>query len=868
MTLLYSQEHNLYYRPLADGIGEAVAKRTFLRKKENGEWENWADVAVRTAKGNCSLHETGKRDEQRLKELIAKGALMLSGRQLQHGDENQKNNLQEKYVNCACSLTTHMLFYLALNGCGIGTSYDDELTVVDWNFAPKVICLLSENHPDFKTTTAMSKEKWIENGGHIDHVVHDSREGWAKAVEDYEVLTFNNMQGAMKKEFITDFSEVRPERTPIEGMQGRPASGPNPLIGAFHKVNALIESTKDDPYKPWKIKMHVDHYFGACVMFGGVRRIARAAYKFWKDPQIFDFINIKENGDLWSANNSVAVDQEFWDGCLSGNAKCLMILGKATEAAYYHNSGEPGLLNIDKLVQNNEGLDKYLSGELKIGSSKYTVSDDAQKINKQIFENLLKSKYKHGVNPCVTGNTFVRTSNGFEKVSSLLGKPFKAVINGKEYHSNGFYQTGVKSTLIIKTDKDQVIECTSNHKILTPNEEWKEARFLNVGDQVATGSGTSIISLVEKSEELKPVYDCSVDEVHRFEAIDESCFKIMEDFMINDGIIVHNCFEISLQHNSGFCVLCDVFGYNADSLEEVEEATRHAARETIRLNLMDSVFGDEVKRTNRIGISFVGWHEFAWKFFKLGFRDLIDESKSQHFWDFMNRLSLIAVGEADRYSDELGVVRPHTVLAVKPSGSCAKVWSITEGIHLPAMREYLRWVQFKTTDPLVDEYEAAGYPVIRDLKSYEGSSIVGFPTQPEICKLDMGEKLVTISEATIEEQFKWLHLIEKYWIVGVNEDGTPREDRGNQISATIKFKPEDLTYQDFYKAVLEWQPKIKCASIMPQVDATAYEYQPEEPVSKAYYDALVEHISSKKDEDVDFEHVDCAGGYCPIDFSK
>ena len=118
------------------------------------------------------------------------------------------------------------------------------------------------------------------------------------------------------------------------------------------------------------------------------------------------------------------------------------------------------------------------------------------------------------------------------------------------------------------------------------------------------------------------------------------------------------------------------------------------------------------------------------------------------------------------------------------------------------MREYLRWVQFKTTDPLVNEYEAAGYPVIRDLKSYEGSSIVGFPTQPEICKLDMGEKLVTISEATIEEQFKWLHLIEKYWIVGVNEDGTPREDRGNQISATIKFKPEDLTYQDFYKAVL------------------------------------------------------------------
>lgn len=725
--MIFDQELNLFYRPLAEGIGEAVARRTFLRKLENGEYENWAHVADRTSKGNCGLHKSGEKDLSRLRELIAKGAIMLSGRQLQHGDENQSENGQEKYVNCATSLTTHMLFYLALNGCGIGTSYDDELVVVDWNFAPKVICLMSEQHPDFKSSKAQSRERFEESQGKIDHVMGDSREGWAKAVEELEVIAFKNQNGAMIDTFVIDCSDVRPENTPIEGMQGRPASGPNPLIEAFYKVNAVIEKTKQTPMKPWKIKMHVDHYFGACVMFGGVRRIARAAYKFWKDPGIFDFIDIKQDGELWSANNSVAVDEEFWQGCMSGNAKCLMILARATEAAYYHNSGEPGLLNIDKLVQNNEGLEKYLTGELQIGSSKYIVSEAAQEINRKIFKNILLAKYKHGVNPC---------------------------------------------------------------------------------------------------------------------------------------------FEISLQHNSGFCVLADIFGYNADTLDEVIESAKHSVRSTIRLNLMDSVYGDEVRRTNRIGVSFVGWHEFAWKFFRLSFRDLIDEKKSQHFWDFINDLNQIVIEEADRYADELGVVRPHTITCIKPAGSTSKVWSITEGIHLPAMKEYLRWVQFKSTDPLVDDYELRGYPVRRDLKNYEGSVIVGFPTQPEICKLDMGDKLVTISEATIQEQFQWLFLIEKYWIVGVNKDGTPREDRGNQISATIKFKPEDLSYNEFYKAVLEWQPKIKCASIMPQVDATAYEYQPEEPISREKYDELVAHINGKKDEDVDFEHVDCAGGFCPIDFSK
>lgn len=37
------------------GIGQAVAERTILRKKENGRWENWGDVADRVALGNSLL---------------------------------------------------------------------------------------------------------------------------------------------------------------------------------------------------------------------------------------------------------------------------------------------------------------------------------------------------------------------------------------------------------------------------------------------------------------------------------------------------------------------------------------------------------------------------------------------------------------------------------------------------------------------------------------------------------------------------------------------------------------------------------------------------------------------------------------------
>ncbi len=85
--------------------------------------------------------------------------------------------------------------------------------------------------------------------------------------------------------------------------------------------------------------------------------------------------------------------------------------------------------------------------------------------------------------------------------------------------------------------------------------------------------------------------------------------------------------------------------------------------------------------------------------------------------------------------------------------------------------------------PLVAEYRAKGYPV-RELKTYSGTTIVGFPTAPLICQLGMGDKLVTAAEATPEEQYEYLRLLEKYWIRGVDEAGQPGSKNAGIRSAT------------------------------------------------------------------------------------
>lgn len=199
----------------------------------------------------------------------------------------------------------------------------------------------------------------------------------------------------------------------------------------------------------------------------------------------------------------------------------------------------------------------------------------------------------------------------------------------------------------------------------------------------------------------------------------------------------------------------------------------------------------------------------------------------------------------------------------------SKLFGLTEGAHLPSMREYLRWVQFRNDDPLVEVYREKGYP-IRKLQTYSGTTIVGFPTVPTICALGMGEALVTAAEATPEEQYQYLRLIEKYWIVGVEEDGvTPLEDRGNQVSYTLKFDPKVVSFEEFSRTLLEGQSSIRCCSIMPQTDTSAYEYQPEQPVTKHEFEMIAAAIkASDIKEDIGFEHVDCGSGACPVDWES
>lgn len=767
-------------RALDPGMGIAVGRRTVFRPEDQ---EDFGRVADRVATGNLALlgrdDPAVQSERARLRNAIASGALLTSGRHLQHGDADQPSRNMEVFTNCATAASSFAKFYLLLNGSGVGRSYDDALMAVDWSNAPDLLVYLSSDHPDHPAQS--DRRDWFAGelglgaadlpgflaremlasladapAGAILHRVADSREGWAKAIELLEALAF---QGARDRCVVFDLSAVRPAGSPIRGMQGRPASGPISLLRALLAIrrDVITPARHRDPaaeeMQPWEQALRLDHHLSVEVQVGGARRAARMATKSWRDPGALRFIRLKEQGGLWTANNSVMVDAEFWDRVRQGDLAdkltqhAVAVFEEATRCAFVN--GEPGFINGDRLEDHRTGsawqrpVDTDGSG---FRSLRYRVAHAAPLLA-ELTRRAARSHFPATTNPC--GEITLHVTGGY----------------------------------CVIADFAPLLACPVPFEQVTPG---------------------------APAADLAAAWD-----------------------------------------------------------DRVEDAVRLGVRFLMRANTMDSLYAQEVLRTNRMGIGPTGLHEYAWMRFGLSFLDLLDPTKSAPFWAMLEHLSTAAKEEGDRYARELGLVRPVTVTTIKPSGTISKLFGLTEGAHLPARAQYLRWVQFKGTrdaatgewapgsDPLLAEYETRGYP-LRTLKTFPGMTIVGFPTVPLIMRLGLADRLVTAPEATPGQQYQWLRLLERHWI---------GPTQGNQVSYTLKLFTDRHDLEAFRQIVLSEQPEIRCCAVLPTRPdhALGYEYLPEEEIPADSFAALVAQIdAAEAREAVDMAHLQCASGVCPI----
>jgi adenosylcobalamin-dependent ribonucleoside-triphosphate reductase len=707
-----------------------------------GAKEGWSQRVAGVVSGNTGIleHVTGETVPQEEFDAflhhMRSGVLPMSGRHLQQGDKDQFTKKGELFTNCATAGFTFLKFWLLMKGCGVGRLYDEAVCTVDWGNLPNMVIVIADDHPDWdpelldKGVLTLSQAETRYGGRFRSRwfTVPDSAEGWAQAVMLMETAAYHGYDKNWN--YVLDFSEVRGAGKPIVGQQNRPASGPVPLMLAILEVQKIARVEGTDC---WEQAIRIDHEFAACVVMGGVRRSARIGIKTWDDVGIEKFIHIKESGGLWSANNSVGVTEKFWELVQVGSHNVTMLsqahpgthLWKAMEvfhavceAAYYHNSGEPGFLNVDKLSVSSEGLGN------------------------------LDSTYLHET---------MRKEFGFTEENTSF----------------------VNDTL-------------------------------------------------------------NVFQAHRTQAI------------------CNPCGEVPLPPWGGYCVIADLCLANAYNPEEIVDAGVLASRALVRANLMEFLYRGEVLRTNRIGVSLTGIHEFAYEQFTLTWHDLVGplEGMTLQFWLFLKSIREAIKEDLISYCKELGVSFPHSFTCIKPSGTVSKVLWCTEGGHLPPYSYYMRWVMFPIRSPQLTELKERGYPTKDVSHQYTGHHVVGFPTRTRAAEL-MGDDIVLAGEATVEEQYTWIQRLEEFWLGPKGE--------GGQVSYTLKYNKKQVPYPKYRSEILLRQHTVRACAAMPQVDLTAYAYQPEEPITAEEYEMFQGRIDRGCTEAYDSEALTCDGGACPIE---
>jgi ribonucleoside-triphosphate reductase len=350
-------EAKTVFKPAWGPIGEVVFRRSYARDiEELGRKENWEETVTRTVDGNLGLVDPKyieDNEREKLLRLLLNFDALPAGRHLSASGVKGRQFL----FNCHGSgwdnqdPSAHFTFSFdeLMQGGGVGANYSNRylegLPPFSRDVEVHVIC--SKNHPDFQLFEqylSMPKAILTTDGYDIDPslqfvIIPDTREGW---VESLEHITKAAWGEAPYSKIVFDVSRLRKKGTKLK-MSGGIAPGPEPLVIMLHKVAKLMKDVAGKKLDSF-LAMTIDHRVAECVVAGGKRRSSRMSVKSWKDHDIFKFIDYKSvEGDNWTTNISVEIDDDFIKAFEAGEEKAVKVLEAIVQGK--RRNGEPGIWN-------------------------------------------------------------------------------------------------------------------------------------------------------------------------------------------------------------------------------------------------------------------------------------------------------------------------------------------------------------------------------------------------------------------------------------------------------------------------------------------------------------------------------------------
>lgn len=474
--------------------------------------ESFTDVTQRCLNALVELGSLNPYEYALLKRFMDEKKVWPSGRWLWIGGtewiKNPLNypgayNCSSQVINSVDSIES--MAELAMMGCGTGAILELEkiksLPPVSKKINLEVLDNIGEyyNQGNFKehTTTISSPEN-----GSTTIAIGDSRKGWALAYGNLIRMFFGQFVGVSHM-VIVDFGYIRPKGELLKGFGG--VANPNALPHAFKRIGEIMNEAYGRQLSSVELCLVIDEMAKAIVA-GNIRRSAGMRQGSRKDST---FCNAKDN--LWQQSKSGQwkIDSKR-DALRMANhtivwhkKPCYQDVLDSVTKQYWYGEGAiqyaPEAIyraNIDLFYPNFCTLiakklfinfyekgraDFFIKEVLKIeGMSDCEIDDRLQ---------------RYGLNPCITGDSWIQTIQGARRVSELAGKGKQTVItNGIPYHTSdkGFFYTGEKEVFMLETIEGNKIKLTSNHKLFRAQSKgrngdlmsWVEVQDLEVGDKL------------------------------------------------------------------------------------------------------------------------------------------------------------------------------------------------------------------------------------------------------------------------------------------------------------------------------------------------------------------------------------------------
>lgn len=366
-------------------IGEDIYKRTYSRNKQDGTQEDWYETIARVVNGNLNYvpsHFIEKSEASKLFKLLIDMEVLPAGRHLWAtgiGKDFLNNCFSAAFTE---EFTEHFTFTFRrlMEGGGVGANYSNLFINSSANKKPWVVkskinlhIVCHPNHLDYNTKVPLEQSEELygctdnieftkllsskyshdwdpgySNGeGALYLRVTDSREGWSDALF---LLLCAHMDKEQDRDLVIDVSNIRPHGAILKGFGGK-ASGPFALMLLLIRTNLLLNNRTSLSSLDY---MLIDHYIAQAVVAGGSRRSARMAMKYWKDPDIFEFINCKKvlPGQIpahWTTNISVVIDKKFFSALKREDEHACKVYDTVIENMLAN--GEPGFVNASKCLE-------------------------------------------------------------------------------------------------------------------------------------------------------------------------------------------------------------------------------------------------------------------------------------------------------------------------------------------------------------------------------------------------------------------------------------------------------------------------------------------------------------------------------------